>query len=581
MSKATTRRPGRFAMRSLAAAAVVTTMLGTTIGGASTASASTVRSHLAFSADPMTVHVGASILLSGTATPRSATPVVLQRYVAGHWKTLGHHVTSSTGVYKFTVMAPGKAATWIFRVVRSGSASHTVHVQISTSSFRVKATTTALVTAGSPVVVTGSVSPKASGPVRLQILRGATWSTLASASLTSRSTFTLSLSRPAGAYRLRVVKPFTAKIAAGVSATKTVAVVVPAPVSPPSSGTPHLTITSADNAVLGLAAPRVVFSAVQGQPLPPAKTITLANTGTADASVTGLAVAGADATSFALGSGQPGTVVVPAGGQVNVAVQFTPTAPTGCPTAADPYGVSGSNRNASLVFSTNDPAMPTGSADLAGLVACGFGGANEPVLHQIVQALGYSTVVDTATEQRFLTDQGPIPGTDEITQSLFRAADPSQPVTMTALAHYSSAVTTPYHATGWYPRGASIPTDGSCGASCQTQFVFPADPSTTTYNQNQKLFPVTTGTQSFSTASTFGLFAGDGSDVVFSEDRLNTATNPHDVRVYVAFGPGHVAIPGTYLVAIDTGRGSTTGADTKNHDFQDIVMVLHNVVPTT
>jgi hypothetical protein len=585
LSKATTRHPGRFAMRSLAACAVATTLLGSTIGATAAASTSaTTSSRLSFSADPMTVHVGSTILLSGTATPRTSVPVYLQRYVAGHWKTLGHHVTTSTGAYKFTVKAPGKPTTWIFRVVRATGASHTVHVKISASSFRVKAATTAQVTAGTPVVVTGSVSPKASGPVRLQILRGKTWTTLTSAKLTSRSTFTLSASRPAGAYRLRVVKPFTSTIAAGVSATKTVAVVVPPqiPVGG-SAGTPRLAITSADDPLLALPASRLVFSAVRDQALPPAKAFTVTNTGTAAATVSGLAISGTDATSFALAAGQPGTVVVPAGGQASIAIQFTPTAPTNCPPNAAPPGVSGSNRYASLVFSTTDPALPSGAATLAGLISCDLGGPSEPVLHQIVQTFGYTSIIDTpAMDPRYLTSQAAYPGTDEIMAPYFRAADPSAPVTMTPLAHYSSPLTTPYHATGWYPRGAAIPGDGSCATTCQTFFQFPADPSTSTYNQNQKLLPTTTGTQAFSTTGTFGLFAGDGKDVVFSDDHYNTSVNPHDVRVYTAFGPGHVAIPNTYLVAIDTGRGGTDPTqDSKNHDFQDIVMVVRNVVPTS
>ena len=45
------------------------------------------------------------------------------------------------------------------------------------------------------------------------------------------------------------------------------------------------------------------------------------------------------------------------------------------------------------------------------------------------------------------------------------------------------------------------------------------------------------------------------------------------MRVYPAYGPGHIAIPNTYLVAIDTGRAS----ESKNHDFQDVVMLLRNV----
>jgi len=48
----------------------------------------------------------------------------------------------------------------------------------------------------------------------------------------------------------------------------------------------------------------------------------------------------------------------------------------------------------------------------------------------------------------------------------------------------------------------------------------------------------------------------------------------HDMRVYPAFGPGHVAIPNTYLIAVDVSRLAD-----KNNDFQDVVLLLRNAVP--
>jgi hypothetical protein len=565
---ATTRRTGRLAMPWVAAAAVSLSLLGP----APAASASTT--HLSVAADPMTVHVGSRIVLSGKATPRTATPVYLQRYVAGHWKNLSHHITSATGAYSFSIKAPGKPATWIFRVSRSSSVSHSVHVKVSAASFHVKASTTAKVPAGKPLVVTGSVSPKATGSVRLQILRGKRWATLASAALTKKSTFTIRAIRPAGAYQLRVLKPFTATIATGVSATKTVAVVATNP--PITTTTASLSVSSPDDASLGLSGPRLVFSAVRGQQLPPARSFTLTNTGGADATVTGLAISGPDASSYGLAAGQPTTLTVPAGGTASVAVQFHPTAPTNCPSTASPYGVSGSNRNATLTFASNDAALPTGSADLSGVISCGFGGANEPVLHQIVQALGYSTVVDTAgMDQRFLKMQGIYPGTDEVSVPYFQAADPSKPVSLTDLAHYSSPNTSAYHSTGWFPKGAALPSDGSCNTSCHQAWIFPADPSSTTYNQNQKLMPSTIGASTFTPSGAFGLYAGDNKDVVFSWDGLNDPTAQHDIRVYPAYGAGHVRIPNAYLVAVDTGRVS----ESKNADYQDIVMIIRNVIP--
>jgi hypothetical protein len=579
LTPARTRRT----LRSIAATGALASMLvasSAALGAASAGAA--VHPHLAVAADPLTVHVGSPIVVSGTASPQAAIRVYLQRYVAGQWKNLTHQTTTKAGGYAFSVKAPGKPTTWIFRVARAGTttASHTVHVQVSASSFHVKATTTTSVPAGNPVVFVGSVSPKATGAVRLQILHGKVWTNLAAAKLTTRSTFILTANRPAGAYRLRVIKPFTAKIAGGVSPAQWVAVLspiaVPTPTNPVSPGS-SLHVSSPDDPLLALSATRMVFSAVQGQALPAAKSFTLTNSGTAAATVSGLTIAGTDASSYGLAAGQPSTITVPAGGSATVSIQFHPTAPTGCPTTADPYGVSGSNRNAALVFSTSDPAMPTGSANLAGLISCGLGGNNEPVLHQIVQALGYSTVVDTPTDQRFLKMQSIYPGTDEVGSPYFRVADPSAAVSVTALAHYSSASTTPYQTNGWYAKGATLPTDGSCNTSCRPLWQFPADPSLTTYNQNQKLLPTTVPLGTAQPTGVFGLYAGDGTEVVFSDDSLNAASAPHDMRIYPAYGPSHVAIPNTYLVAIDTGRAS----EDKNGDYQDVVLIVRNVMPAT
>ena len=541
-------------------------------------------------ADAMTVRVGSQILITGNATPASTAPVLLQRWVAGHWRTLGHKTPHTAGAYSFSVKAAGTPRTWIFRVFRAATAttapgiSRTRHIKITKSSFRVKALSPSRVPAGSPLVVTGSVTPKATGPVTLQILRDHVWAPLAVAPLTKQSTFTLEATVPTGAYQLRVIKPFSATIAGGASAPQDVAfeadpAAPPSPPVTPGPSAPLLRVSSPDDPLLALSASRLVFSAVYGQALPPAKSLTITNAGTAAATVTGLAVSGADATSYGLAPGQPKSFVVAPGTSVSVPVTFHPTAPTNCPTSTN-ITLSNANRAAALSFTTDDPALPSVTTALGGVISCGYGGNNEPVLSQITSALGYTDVVYAAgTNPRFLgvTIQ---PGTDEIAAPYFTAANPAAPVTMTALAHYSSPSVTPYHATGWYPKGAALPTNGSCNASCAQLWNFPADPSSTTYNQNQKLLPTTVGTTSFTATGTFGLWTGDNQDVVFSDDALNppstsSSTGPHDERVYPAYGPGHIAIPNTYLVAIDTGRAS----ESKNHDFQDVVLIVRNVTP--
>ncbi|BEP12949.1 hypothetical protein acdb102_12600 [Acidothermaceae bacterium B102] len=566
--------------------------VGVTATGVAHAATARVSSRVSVLADPMTVHVGSMIVLSGNATPASSAPVYLQRYVAGHWRTLGHKTPHLAGAYSFTVKAPGTARTWIFRVVRAATStttaaiSRTRHIKISKASFHVKATSPSHVAAGTPLVVTGSVSPKATGLVTLQILRDKVWTGLAVAPLTQQSTFTLQANGPTGAYRLRVVKPFSSTIAGGVSPAQDVAfesdptVPTPPPVVPGAPGTPSaasLKVTSPDDPLLALSATRLIFSAVHGGVLPPARSITITNSGTASATVSGVAITGADASSYALAPAQQKTFVVPGATSVSIPVTFQPTAPTNCPTA-NAVTLSNANRNASLSFTTDDPALPSVSASLGGVISCAYGGNGEPVLSQITRALGYTdTVYPTGGDPRFLgvTIQ---PGTDEIASPYFTAADPALPVSVTALAHYSSPSTVPYHATGWYAKGATLPTDGSCNAACNQLWDFPADPSTTTYNQNQKLMPTTVGTTTFTASGTFGLWTGDKQDVVFSDDALNPqstagGTGPHDERVYPAYGPGHIAIPNTYLIAIDTGRAS----ESKNHDFQDVVLIVRNV----
>ena len=77
----------------------------------------------------------------------------------------------------------------------------------------------------------------------------------------------------------------------------------------------------------------------------------------------------------------------------------------------------------------------------------------------------------------------------------------------------------------------------------------------------------------FTPTGAFGLFSGEYSDVNFSDDSLNvgnqnsgtghTANTPlpvphylHDLRIYPAYGPGHVLIANTYIVAVDPEPGA-------------------------
>jgi hypothetical protein len=570
--------------------------------------AAPVASHLRSAAAPATVLIGGSVVVSGAVSPSVAgSPVVLQKLVSGHWVTLTHQAPGKGGSYRFKLHTAGKPATWSLRVIRSASSKatgiigKTLKVHLTKTAYKISLSPVITsVNAGLPVVLAGAVSPKTTGKVYLQTLRLGAWRTLAAATLNA-SQYAFSVKLAPNTYALRVLRPFNTKIATGHSRTVKVTV-FPAPGTvsrPPVS--PKLTLSSQDDALLGLPGNRLVFSTVKSAATP-AKTFTFTNSGNAPATVNGLAIQGANASSFSLAPGQPTTLVVPAGGTATVSVVFNPTAATNCPsgtTFPDAYLIGDSVRQAALIYTTTDPGFPGGSATLGGVNSCNYSGNNEPVLDQVMSALGYTTVVDgPKTDRRFIGQVPNIPGTDEITARYFLAANPALPVTLVPLAQYSTTAIKPYHATGWYAQGATLGPDGTCNASCHQIWAFPGEGTVpdTSFVQNQRLLPVPTGSTSFSPTGTFGLYNGESTNVNFSDDSFNIAhqctPSPsdckfdgtditptrylHNLRVYPAYGPGHVALPNTFLVAIDVSRLAD-----KNNDFQDVVMVLRNVVPTS
>ncbi|MDX6256616.1 MAG: hypothetical protein QOJ11_2950 [Frankiales bacterium] len=359
-----------------------------------------------------------------------------------------------------------------------------------------------------------------------------------------------------------------------------------------AAGTPHLTVTSPDNALLGLTAPRLVFSAVRGSAAPPARSFTFTNDGTSALNVSSLAIGGTNANNWKLAVGQATSVTIPAGGSVQVSIQFSPTDPTGCADSANPYAIGDALRNATLTFSTNDPAQATGSSLLSGVNSCYAGGNSEPVLDQLLSALGYTDVVDTQyIDRRYIGPNRWQANTDEIQSPYFKVADSTAPVSIVPIDHYGSANTSAYQSTGYYAAGSVMASNSTCSNACKSLWKFPADTvsaGVTTYNQNQKLLPGVTGVTTFQPAASavFGIFSGDFSDVNFTDDSYNTGHSTsnvnlpvphylHDIRVYPAYGPGHVAIPNAYILAVDLSRVPAY----KNNDFQDVVLLVRNVQP--
>lgn len=823
--------------------------------------------HLSATASPLTVLTHNTVLIAGAVSPRGSGVVVLQRYSAGKWTRVSHKTATKTGGYSFAVRTSGAVATTIYRVSRAASGgakavvSKTMHVHVVKTAYRVRAASSPSVAAGSPIVVTGTVSAKAKGTVRLEILQHGVWNDIASAKLSATSTFSLTTHEPAGVYALRVRSPLTATIASGVSPSVKVTVTAPTTAAPTASvslagtavsagvysgavtatahttaaagvrsvtyvldgaapkpytaavsvsaagshsfkvtitdladrvatatvnwaitptqvdtqlpsatialsgtatspnvysgsvtatvtatptatsplrsvtysldgaaqtpytgpilvGTPGphvlivtvadqlnrvgtatsswtetapadggaptidvtlignvsgggytgnvqvqaittggsgavavsysldhgtslpytgiitvtqagshtvaftatdgvhpptvvskgwsqtagvsspLIVSSSDQTTLNLPVARLAFSTVRGGPAVPARSFTFTNTTGTPIHVSGLAITGPDATSFQLASAT--SLDIAAHTSENVSVIFHPAAdPTGCPDGASPYAISpDANRNATLGYTTNVASQPSGSADLSGLDACGQGGNGEPVLDQVLGALGYADqTANSFGERRYIGPSRSAVG-DEIESPYFTAVNPTIPVTLVPVAHFGAPTTSPpagYQNTGWYTQGAPMaePSSTCTTSSCKQLWNFPPDFSTTDYNQNQKLLPTPTGVTTFTPAGAFGVFSSEYSDVNFTDDALNLGNQNgatghpntplpvshylHDIRIFPAYGPGHVLIPNTYLLAIDVNRVPAY----KNNDFQDVVLLLSNATPVS
>ena len=235
-----TFRPSRTPLRAtVAAASVMALLVGSTTASAA---APTVTSHLSTYATPSTVRAGTAFTVTGAVSPKGGT-VVLERLVGKAWKPLGK-AKATSGQYTFIVRSPHKPASWALKVVRgkTGNAAtttgKTVHV-LSTSAYYVVTATATTAVQGRPTVITGAVHPKATGLVLLQIFRHGGWAKNGYAHLSGGSAFVFNTVLVAGDYSFRVVKAFSAKVAAGTSAVVTSTVTSPtAPAQPVTTAPP-------------------------------------------------------------------------------------------------------------------------------------------------------------------------------------------------------------------------------------------------------------------------------------------------------------------------------------------------------
>ena len=228
-------------LRSVTVAGLAVALLGVGPAGHASTSRST---RIALAVTPSTSLVRGPLVLVGKAVP--ALPKVALTVAGlegGRWHTLGHVRESASGSFSLTVKAPTTPGPLRLRVTR-GAASHvaagvspTLAVHVVRAAFSVKAHPTSAVVQGTPVTVTGVVTPTARGSVALQRELHGRWVTLVTSRLVA-SRFTLAAAEPTGAYDLRVLSPLTAVRAAGVSPVFTVVVRTPAAPQPIPPTTP-------------------------------------------------------------------------------------------------------------------------------------------------------------------------------------------------------------------------------------------------------------------------------------------------------------------------------------------------------
>ena len=209
------------AVRVVAPVATVLSLLAVTAGPASAAKAparTTISAHLGAS----TVLVKSTATLTGVVTPAGGT-VLVQELAGKKWVTVAHAKPGKTGAYTAAVRAPKTASTLSLKVIRAASkttkagTSATLKVHVVSKQFVVVAFAAA-VTAPAQTVVSGVIVPSAAGSVQLQQLVGKTWTAVASGKL-SGGAFSIKATLPVGAAQLRVVKPYSATVAQGTSAS--------------------------------------------------------------------------------------------------------------------------------------------------------------------------------------------------------------------------------------------------------------------------------------------------------------------------------------------------------------------------
>jgi len=205
-----------------------------------------------------------------------------------------------------------------------------------------------------------------------------------------------------------------------------------------------------------------------------------------------------------------------------------------------------------------------------GVGAAGEGGDAEPSLQvlfdlfQIPNNVGDDNPANSLLNSDEAKCRQTILGPNEITAPVFRRFDTTLPVSVELLAVYGPTDNDPVVTWGWYAKGQPEPTTTVLTVhNTQGQTVYPQFDGSTTFTPNAEEFGFQCSWPFF--ASIYGH--------IYTEDALNTFTGavPHNMRVYPFRTPDGVSVPNSYII--------TTEEYTAAFDFQDIIVVVRNVVP--
>ena len=311
---------------------------------------------------------------------------------------------------------------------------------------------------------------------------------------------------------------------------------------------------------LALSRERVVFSA-GGESSEDTQTLTLANVSGETIEIMGLSVGGDAAAQFSLADSSTFSLAPGEARELELTFSSAGLGP----------------QEATLNVESSDPVSGTLSVPLGGLGIEGQGGNLEPSLQWILDTYGLPIAAGDADPSSTPLLNAPTNRAvgSEVAGRTFSKASPTEPVTVEVLAAFG-VENDPVLEFGYYAAGA---------AETRTQlFEVAPDPGL----NEQRLAPeITTGgavskdgTVSFDPdAASFGFYSFwptnkfFGQRYVYTEDSLNTFASaiPRQVRTYPLVDEDKNIVPNAYVLA--------TEEFTKGFDYNDVVVIVRNVVP--